>query len=282
MSSMCRGIRFSCTGQTNRRIVRGWVFAACVAACSSVHASQIFSWNGGYYAPGGDFGGYDTVNIANTTPGGPAPVGSPVGSGADSVTAGAITLPGMSYTPGTTLEAFCVDISNFITTTMSYNVLSDTDSATTAYFGSLYTGAVGSAAVSNIERYASANLASVTNVDTSAAFQIGLWQIAFGLGFSATPIGATAATVHADVGSFQTAYLTYAGPLTERLTFLEQDVGAHNSQMLVTFTPVPLPASLWLMLSGVAAFMVLGRRGNGKNQSLLDKGEVLVSRPSSD
>jgi hypothetical protein len=247
-------------GPRKARIASGLVFVGFMAMGFSAHASQSFTWNGGYFAPGGDFSGYDTVNIANTTPGGPLPVGSPVGSGADKLTAGAVTGTGLSYPVGTILEAFCVDISNFITSTMLYNVLSDTNSATTAYFGSLYTGAVGSTTVGNLERYASANLGSVTNVDTSAAFQIGIWQIAFGSGFSATPVGATAANVHADVGLFQAAYLSYTGSPTEQLTFLQQDTGAHNSQMLVTFSPVPLPASLWLMLSGIGAFAVLGRR----------------------
>ena len=255
-----RRVKFMRIGPPKARIASGLVFVGFMAMGFSAHASQSFAWNGGYFAPGGDFNGYDTVNIANTTPGGPAPIASPVGSGADKLTAGAVTGTGMSYPVGTILEAFCVDISIFIASTMIYNVLSDTNSATTAYFGSLYTGAVGGATVGNLERYASANLGSVTNVDTSAAFQIGIWQIAFGSGFSATPVGATAAIVSAEVAIFQTAYASYTGSLTEQLTFLHQDTGAHNSQMLVTFSPVPLPASLWLMLSGIGAFAVLGRR----------------------
>jgi hypothetical protein len=238
-----------------------WMLAAlssaALLAVGPAQASQMFTDEGGYFPQIGDYGvaGFDEVSVSNTTPGnsvagGSAPVESPIGVGAIALAPS----PG----PGSPLQAYCVDVSHPLTDGVaSYNVLSDSDPATISYFSDVYTGANGTAIVSNLEHLASNWLPTVNSTDSSAAFQIAVWDLAFGSGFSAIDSSASGATVDALV----TQYLgNLAGPITEQLSFLQSSADAPVSQALVAFTPVPLPPAAWLLLSGLVGLLALARR----------------------
>jgi hypothetical protein len=224
-----------------------------------------FTWHGGFFS-GGDAAslgypaGYDLVTITQLATGTTFTPVNPVGNGAGvDLAAGADNLTAASA-PSTPLMTYCVDVAQYLQTTTVYNVLSDSDPTTLAYFGGLYSGASGSAAVSQIEHLASNWLPNPNTgtADQSAAFQLAVWDLAFGqsAGFKASAVGADAATVN----SLTAAYLAdLNGPITEQLTFLSDG----PSQHLIYFTPVPLPAALPLLLSGLgglAALMGAARR----------------------
>jgi hypothetical protein len=227
----------------------GLAMGLLLAGASGAQATM-YDFPGGYFT-GGDSGqsGYDYSNISQ------APAGY-----ANAVT-GTVLTGGDALVPnagGATLDAYCVDLSHYLfigTNPVDYNLLSDSASAAVNYFSSLYTGANGAAIVTSLEHLASNALSQVNNADTSAAFQIAVWDIAFGAangsGFSVTANGADASTVNGDVTTFLNL-AAQGGAITQRLTFLQDD-GTNNGsiQDLVTFNPVPLPAGLWLMISGL-------------------------------
>jgi hypothetical protein len=219
--------------------------------------SQMYVYDGGYFPQTGDYGvaGYDQVAISNTTPGnsvvgGSTPVASEVGAGADHL----MPSPG----PGGALQTYCVDVAHYLIGTggtATYNVLADSDPATLGYFSGVYTGASGTAIVNSLEHLASNWLGSVNSSDASAAFQIAVWDLSFGSGFSASANGADAAAVNGLVAQYLG---NLGGAITEQLTFLQDPSwtsGMQVSQHLITFTPVPLPASVWLLLSGIGALL---------------------------
>ncbi len=236
-------------------LLAGASLGGLLASAAPAHASQMFVYSGGYYSQIGDYGvaGYDQVAISNTTPGnsvagGSAPVASEVGAGADMLTPS----PG----PGSALQTYCVDVAHYLIGTggtATYNVLADTDPATISYFSGVYTGANGATIVNNLEHLASNWLGSVNSTDASAAFQIAVWDLTFGSGFSASANGADAAAVNTLVAQYLG---NLGGAITEQLTFLQDPTwtsGMQVSQHLITFTPVPLPAAGWLLLSGMLA-----------------------------
>jgi hypothetical protein len=232
-----------------------------LAATAPAQASQMYVYSGGYYPQVGDYGvaGYDEVAIGNTTPGntvvgGSTPVASEVGAGADELTP--------AFGPGSALQTYCVDVAHYLIGsggTATYNVLSDSDPATISYFSNVYTGASGAAIVGSLEHLASNWLGSVNSTDASAAFQIAVWDLTFGSGFTANANGADGTIVNSLVAEYLG---NLSGAITEQLTFLQDPSwtsGMQVSQHLITFTPVPLPAAAWLLLSGVAGLGGLTR-----------------------
>jgi hypothetical protein len=223
-----------------------------------------FYFPGGYYTSGGSvdasgdgYPGYDNSNIPSM------PVGNSTAATGTVLTGGDRLTPGTQGSPtGPDILAWCIDLSHNINigSTVSFNSLSDGNSNTITYFSSLYTGANGAATISNLEHLASNWLGSIQTVDQSAAFQIAMWDIMFNFSGTSAVVanGANAAAVNTDV---QTYLSNLSGPITERLTYLQDDgTNGGSIQNLATFTPVPLPASVWFMLSGVTGIGLMARR----------------------
>ena len=242
-----------------RKFVTGAAAAlGLLIAAAEAQAGQMYVYSGGYYPQVGDYGaaGYDQVAISNTTPGnsvagGSTPVASVIGAGADLLTPS----PG----PGSALQTYCVDVAHFLIGsggTATYDLMSDSSPGTINYFSGVYTGANGATIVSNLEHLASNWLGSVNSTDASAVFQIAVWDLTFGSGFSASANGADASAVNTLVAQYLG---NLGGAITEQLTFLQDPTwssGMQVSQHLVTFTPVPLPAAAWLLLSGIGGLML--------------------------
>jgi hypothetical protein len=231
------------------------VGAALLLARAPAADATMFNFPGGYFS-GGDSGlsGYDLANISAAPAGYAGAITGSVYSGGDALVSGS-----------TTIDAYCVDLSHdlYVGSNVNYALDSDTSPTTVSYFGTLYSGANGAATITALEHLASNALSLVNNADTSAAFQIAIWDIAFGSsssGFMVSANGADAAAVNADVATFLSLAAS-GGAITEQLTLLQDDgtnMGA--IQNLVTFTPVPLPGAAWLLLSGLAGAGALVRR----------------------
>ena len=153
-----------------------------------------------------------------------------VNAGTDKLTSGA-----------SALTAYCVDLAH-----------------------NLYVGATGTTTILNLEHLASNAIGLVHDADSSAAFQLASWDITFGAtagsDFTIAASGADAATVNTDVAQFLTL-AAQPGAITQRLTYLQDDGTNGGIQNLVTFTPVPLPSSIGLLVGGVLGFGILARRG---------------------
>ena len=127
---------------------------------------------------------------------------------------------------------------------------------------------VDAGAMSRIQSVFSANYndAVPASTDSSAAFQLALWEALYDtdMNLSSGYFKATADDAH--VGGIAAGYLTaaanYAGTNLFDLTFLESQAEP-RSQNLVTATelaPVPLPASSLLLLAGMGGLAAMKRR----------------------
>lgn len=207
------------------------------------------SYNGGYFS--GDplySSGYVTLSTLTKSYGTPAVSGG-AAAGADNISA-------TDQQTGTTLnnlEAWCVDVTHYLNTSPDSNFTIPSDGGA-AYFASIY-GANGQDVINRLNVLASNTLAQgqVNSAATSAAFQLAVWDIVYdnpnipGGGFAAY---ATDANVNSEASLFLTET---SHPIDVALTtYLNSPT---DSQTLITFAPVPLPATAWLLLSGLAAGM---------------------------
>ena len=116
-----------------------------------------------------------------------------------------------------------------------------------------------------VERYFDANFTDTIHLDATraAAFQVGLWQTIYtGIGqFSYSGANATDAFT-ALVDGFVADGLAYSDDRIWTLTYLESS----SHQSLVTATPIPLPATGFLMLGvmGLGGIGVMARRRRDK------------------
>jgi hypothetical protein len=257
-----------------RRIARahgiGFAIAAAIGIGAAVpaRAAQVLpapamltvTYNSAYY------GSYVTLTSISKTYGTPA-VSNGGAAGADNIT----------ITDGTTtltnLEAYCVDVTNYLNGGVDTNFTRPGDGGV-AYFSSLYAGANGQAIINRLDVLASNTLGQgqVTSATSSAALQLAIWDIVFsnpnpyiGTGYNGAPGGFSASTgsvidpgTGLTVDQLAARFLTEtSAPTTMALTTYENAGG--TSQTLVTFTAVPLPAAAWLLLSALGGLAVFGR-----------------------
>jgi hypothetical protein len=240
-----------------------------IGASASAAADQMVTvtYNGAFYA-----GGYVNLTTLSKTYGTPAVTGGGA-AGADniSVTNGASTV--------SPLEAYCVDVSHYISGGPNGNYYIQSDGGA-AYFNSLYGTTNGAATINRLDLLASNTIGQgqVYDSNTSAALQLAIWDIVFsndGTGFNAWLSGGTgptsgfaAATGIAAIDNLATTFLSETShPIDMALTTYlnsptDNPANPDGSQTLVTFAPVPLPATAWLLLSGLAGIALqLRRRG---------------------
>lgn len=128
---------------------------------------------------------------------------------------------------------------------------------------------VDAAAMSRIQSVFSANFDDTVpaSVDTSAAFQLALWEVLYDDDWSLTEVTGDfqvtpdSANVASTAAGYLTAASNYTGASLFDLTFLES-TAANRRQNLVTATPspVPLPASSLLLLAGLGSMAAMKRR----------------------
>ena len=175
------------------------------------------------------------------------------------VRAGAFNMSGTSSDPDAPASildpfvAWCLDIGAFMFSS-GERTYETTDEPFKSY-------PVNKTAVTN---FFDANFGSVTLSDANenAAFQIGLWATIYGDTFS---YYSQNVTLNALVTAFVNAGTTYTGERIWTLTYLES-TDDPRFQNLVTATPIPLPATGFLMLGvmGLGGIGVMARRRRDK------------------
>lgn len=264
--------------EVTRRASIGAAITAVCTVSAPAHAESLLWLGQGYYSGGNNsaFGStYDSAQISYAPP--PGFTNQVVNGG--SVLAGAdkmqVTASGGPDPLNAILATYCVDVLHPLTNVdnisgTSYSVYSDTSSTTTGYFGGI-NGLTGSTIVHNIEELATLELGNVTNSATSAAFQLAVWKLSYESNLASNPTLATGiftATpgTPADItlaNTWVAAALNATGPVTENLNFYFDSsmgpAGNHFSQHLITFTAVPLPATAWMLLSGLAGLFGAAR-----------------------
>jgi hypothetical protein len=219
--------------------------------CAPAAADTItVSYNGGYFAGDPTYSsGYVTLSTLTKSYGTPAVSGA-AAAGADSINIA-------DQQTGITLndqEAWCVDVTHFLNTSPDSNFSIPADGGA-AYFASIY-GANGQSIINRLNLLASNTLAQgqVNSAATSAAFQLAVWDIVYdnpnvsGGGFAAYT---TDSTVNSEAITFLTET---SHPIDTTLTALVNN--PTDSQSLIVFSTVPLPATAWLFLSGLAGLGV--------------------------
>jgi hypothetical protein len=213
------------------------------------------AYNGGYFAGDPAYPtGYVTLSTLTKSYGTPAVSGG-ASAGADDIS---ITDQQAGTTLGN-LEAWCVDVTHYLNTSPDSNFSIPTDGGA-SYFASIY-GANGQTIVNRLDLLASNTLAQgqVNSAAAAAAFQLAVWDIVYdnpnvsGGGFAAS-------TRDANVNSEASRFLTETShPVDMALTALINSPA--DSQSLIVFSAVPLPAAGWLFLSGLGGLGILACRG---------------------
>lgn len=181
--------------------------------------------------------------------------------GSNTVAAGAFD---MTQTGGGGLGdffAWCLDLGAYLGTTGNYEI-------TTTPFQN---GGVDlmQAGIDRISAVFNANFgADVTSTSVkSAAFQLALWETVYDTDFNIATGAFQAASGNSDVNTAAEGYLTaatnYDGPDLWSVLFLESTDGGvdgDRQQNLVTVAPVPLPASVLMLLAALGAMGMTARR----------------------
>ena len=218
------------------------VLAAGTASATSVDLS---------YA--GSVSGFRTVTIQE----------APVIPVANPVNAGGFHMTDTSGTLGTFI-AWCVDLTSFTTHGNFEFTITETP------FSNSY--GLNTNERQRVQTYFDANYSETlaNDRDSSAAFQVGLWESLYDDDFSLTDNTAatdefranSSAAVNGLAAGFLAAAQGYGGGQKWDLTFLENNAG--NKQNLITVSAVPVPAAGLLLIGGLAGLGAVGARRRRK------------------
>ena len=227
-------------------------FAAVLVMASSVGANAA-SLNLIYdsASPGtSDVNASITAVPFGSAPGGPAMPGD--------VYAGGFNMTDLSGSLGD-FVAWCLDLEHFLYAQSEYEI-------TNTPFANSYMDAEGKG---RVQAVFDANYGSVdaTQNVSGAAFQLALWEAIYDEdydlgngGFTASGLGADAASITAQANLFLEAAQNFSGPSRWKLTFLQSLSEEAQSQNLVTVSPVPVPAAALFILTGLAGLGAVRRR----------------------
>ncbi|MFV0358623.1 VPLPA-CTERM sorting domain-containing protein [Tropicimonas sp.] len=193
-----------------------------------------------------------------------------VGSPAYNGYAGAFNVTTSEAAPLDSFVAWCLDIGTTIKSSYEYIVKSIDDDIFTNGGSAVSLDDTQKSAIQNLFNTAYNGLDTLDKVQ-AGGFQLALWEIAYETSGtfslsdgSFTETNTAGAAARAQANTFL-AGLAGGWTGTYDLAFFEaaETAGGHGSQNLVggfEAAPVPLPAAAWLLLAGMGALGVAGRR----------------------
>ena len=202
-------------------------------------------------------GGYRTVNLDKV----PATVS--VAGGLKSVSAGGFDMNDTTGGLGSSFIAWCLDLGAFLGTSGSHDYMHTSNPFQNGGVNLMEAGIARIQALFNANY---GNPAVTTDRDTSAGFQLALWELVYDDDYNIASgdfqASSTTANVNTIAAGFLTAAQTYGdGPNHWRLSFLEsRGQGAARKQNLVTVSPVPLPASGIMLIAAVGGLVAARKR----------------------
>ena len=204
---------------------------------------------------------YNSYNVTNAQT---INVWSPMAAYGDM---GQLVLNGTGPNAGQTLSAWCLDVFTYLTTAGTYTI----GSLTTAGSGGS-NPVLTSGQISEIGSLMVNGMSS--NSNSSAATQLAIWMLEYGSNFNYSGVSSTVISLALDYESnVKPGGKWYCPNCTVTLLSLQGDqtLGFGNLPPMVSLPAVPLPATLPLFATGLAALGLVGwhrKRKNGTSASI--------------